>query len=305
MVSSDVVEMLAARIAFVVAEPGERPKRWRNIVAGRNRSEFVRTNAKGKETVKEGVSRGWELLCDPLGLTEAEAWAALPQVRRDIDSERVSRLLALLDDLYADRSLESRLSMSRNERRERRLYDETWSYSEIHPQCFLGLLLKLRVHGHLRKPGKGVFVDCGSGFGKNVYCASMVHTWERCIGIEGLTSLANAADGLKQRFKDVVVPKLDLREPDLSFITTDFLEERLLVSATLVYADLAWLSEPQFDALQSMFVDLTHGAVVITLARPLDSDAFFLLWRDDAAQTTWGTAPVFVYERKPPHDALQ
>lgn len=300
MVSSDVVEKLAARVASIVAEPGERPKRWTSIVAGKRRSEFVRTNAKGKETVKEGVSRGWELLCGPLGITEAEAWAALPQVRCDIDSERVNRLAALLGDLYAD---DNSLSLSRNERRDRYLYDETWSYSEVDASSFLRVLFKLRVHGHLKKPGKGVFVDCGSGVGKNVFLASMVHTWERCIGIEGLTSLANAADGLKQRFKDIVLPKLDsAQEPDLSFITTNFLEERLLVSATLVYADLTWLSPPQFDTLQSMFDDLTHGAVVITLGQPLDSDAFFLLWRDKTARTTWGTAPAFVYERKPPRD---
>lgn len=50
-----------------------------------------------------------------------------------------------------------------------------------------------RKYGGLGKPGTGIYYDIGSGTGKPVFAAVLMHAFERATGIEILSSLHNAA----------------------------------------------------------------------------------------------------------------
>ena len=50
-----------------------------------------------------------------------------------------------------------------------------------------------RKYGGLGKPGTGIYYDIGSGTGKPVFAAVLMHAFKRATGIEILSSLHNAA----------------------------------------------------------------------------------------------------------------
>lgn len=47
-----------------------------------------------------------------------------------------------------------------------------------------------------------VFVDCGSGIGRQVLNASVLHSFSKLIGIEGLACLDGQAQEIAAKFKE-------------------------------------------------------------------------------------------------------
>jgi hypothetical protein len=68
------------------------------------------------------------------------------------------------------------------ERERKGLFAGTLVYSEVSFQPFAKAFLKIRdLYGGFRAPG-GKFYDIGSGTGKPVFAASLLHPWEHCLG---------------------------------------------------------------------------------------------------------------------------
>ena len=69
----------------------------------------------------------------------------------------------------------------------------TLVYGEVRFDALALVLHTLRErYGALSKPG-GVFYDIGSGTGKPVFGAALLHCWDKVVGIEVVQDLHNAA----------------------------------------------------------------------------------------------------------------
>lgn len=70
----------------------------------------------------------------------------------------------------------------------------TLTYGEIRFEPFALAFQKIRdLYGGLQTPGTHKFVDLGSGTGKPVFAAALLHPWRQCVGIELLDSLYTAS----------------------------------------------------------------------------------------------------------------
>lgn len=88
------------------------------------------------------------------------------------------------------------------------------TYGEIEFAPFATSIARIRaVFGGLGSGDggarRGVFYDLGSGTGKAVFTAALVHRFERCVGIELLESLHVCAQRLKARWNAVIAPQLE------------------------------------------------------------------------------------------------
>ena len=103
------------------------------------------------------------------------------------------------------------LSRPRRERRTHSFRGSTFVYGEISFQSYAIAFHKVRhVYGGL-KPARGhgaVFYDLGSGSGKPVFAAALLHDFERVVGVELLTGLHGLALGLLEKWNTTLKPTL-------------------------------------------------------------------------------------------------
>lgn len=309
------LEVLWLRLINTPAEPGILSTRWSDILIGKKRSDY-RQQKKGKR----GLSKeDWDKLCSPFSFDIETVWKALPLMHAYrvgksavVDPEVAQKVRIFLQELRGKaHTFEDALAVSRKARLQKRLFDESWTYSECDSEWFLSVLLKLkRVHGHLQLPRTGTFIECGSGFGSNIFIAALAHSWQRCIGIEAIESLCKGAETLRQRYTVIVHEQLTIQERkersdmEILFINDDFLALDIVLSGSLIYADLTCFTPAQVEAFRKLADEVTHGTVIVTITQQLVSNHFILLWREEA-RISAGQAPAYVYERKPSLEIFQ
>jgi len=301
--------------------------RWSQIREGRERPspQLLKKDSKDEEEEESTVEEMNEALYGHISAKLSEIQESIPLLHRIVcaeseivTAEEEENILEHITELYETHPQEEVLALAKRERIERKLFSEVYGFSEVNPAFFMSVLAKLRrIHGHLRLPNKGVFVECGSGLGKNVYIAALMHSWQRCVGIEKIAALNRRAQSLRERFNSTTMTKLpqserDLRqEMGLAFINNDFFDgvQDLVLEATLLYADLTCFTPNQVNKFFFLTKDLVPGAVIVVLTRPLLSDYttasseneqhLFLLWsQDNDVLTSWGRTSAYIYERR-------
>lgn len=102
------------------------------------------------------------------------------------------------EELFEDCSLEQGRLVSQDERKKKGLYGrDSLTYGEIDFRSFARVLYRIA-------PKKGsIFYDLGSGTGKAVFLARILHDFSRCIGIELLEGLHDEAMNVKKKFEDL------------------------------------------------------------------------------------------------------
>lgn len=141
----------------------------------------------------------------------------------------------------------------------------------------------------------GVFYDLGSGTGKAVISAALLHDFEKSSGIEQLPSLHQCAlaclqrtqmcDDLPQHFASC---KVELMHSD--FLLTDFFD------ATVIFLNATGLFGDVWDRLVARLKQLKPGAIVIITTKQLDPTQFTPI---DARLRlmSWGMNRTFIYKR--------
>ncbi|CAE7221227.1 Stard7 [Symbiodinium natans] len=82
-------------------------------------------------------------------------------------------------------------------------------------------------------PNRGVFLDLGSGAGKNCLAAALLHPFQKIIGVETLQSLNDIEAAAQAKFAEVELPE-GMTKPELSFQKGS--NPRALVSMLLALA---------------------------------------------------------------------
>ena len=119
--------------------------------------------------------------------------AAFVDARRELYGDLLDR---------ADLSAARCQALSLSERTRRRVTEYTnFLYSECDFDIFVRVLLRLQ-HIHGAPTTGGVFVDLGSGCGKVVLAAALAQAFDRCVGVEVLPALHNAAQSLGGVWQD-------------------------------------------------------------------------------------------------------
>jgi SAM-dependent methyltransferase len=206
-----------------------------------------------------------------------------------VDSE------AQWDGLFEACSAKVGKDLSRAERAALHISRASMTYGEVTWVGMANLLWSSQPHMHL--PSGGVFYDLGSGTGRAVFAAALLHDWDKCVGVELLEGLHGASLEILNRFNSDCQPKLpeQLQNAEIRFERASFLD------FDWSDGDVVFANSTCFDA--QLMLDLANsaerlrpGAYIITLTKPLSAPYLKLI--DSTAQvTSWGNATVHVHQR--------
>lgn len=152
----------------------------------------------------------------------------------------------------------------------------TLTYGEINDMdCIRRIFLFLRSTGLL--PKRGIFYDLGSGIGRPVFGASLLHPFDKCIGIELLSSLHSISMEVLNKWTDCIGADDKLR----SFVRSNaqqvtFIQGSILDSSTIdwtdgdiVFANSTCFDNSMMQTLLEISTTMKIGSIFITLSQPL------------------------------------
>lgn len=202
-----------------------------------------------------------------------------------------SEAQALYDELFAETSLEVGKKLSKQEREDKELSAEkSLIYGEVEFASFYRILRKINPSAG------GVFYDLGSGTGKAVFAARLTRDFDRCVGVEILSSLHSAAEAVVRRFHDHFAKHLSLSEKQAVSVFEGSFCDFDWSDGDLVFANSTCFSDELMSEVSRLAERLKPGAVVVTFTRGLTSTRFELLERRRYGMS-WGPATVFIHRR--------
>ncbi|OWZ04448.1 hypothetical protein PHMEG_00023646 [Phytophthora megakarya] len=213
-------------------------------------------------------------------------------------------LTQIFETLYQEHPLQVAKKTSRDERREREFISMSLVYGEIAFVPFKVVLDVLkRWHHVLTKPG-GTFLDIGSGSGKAVFAAALLHDFDACYGIEVLEGLHAISQDVLQRWEKSIKPNFALsmqkKRTRISFTQGDALIVDWPANVDLVFLNSTCFGERLMYALtRKLALTCKSGAVVITATHKLpDTQNFVELRQLTVTQEAWGDATWYLHRKK-------
>jgi hypothetical protein len=171
-------------------------------------------------------------------------------------------------------------------------------YGEIQFDTFALVIEKIKLkYGGLQKPG-GVFVDIGSGTGKPVLAAILMHEFDKVIGIEILSGLHYLSLELFRKW-DKIKEMEDVSEmtkkTQVDLINGDILNVDWS-NADIVYAHSTCFHKNLMNLIGKRANLMKQGSFFITTSQKLPSDEWEILDKE-TYNMSWGTAEMFIYQR--------
>lgn len=159
-----------------------------------------------------------------------------------------------------------------------------------------------RWHHVLKKPG-GTFLDIGSGSGKAVFAAALLHDFDACYGIEVLEGLHGISQEVLQRWEKLIKPNFALsmqkKRTRITFTQGDALVVDWPANVDLVFLNSTCFGERLMHALaRKLALCCKSGAIVITATHKLpDAQNFVELRQLTVTQEAWGDATWYLHRR--------
>jgi hypothetical protein len=206
--------------------------------------------------------------------------------------------LVILNEVYEDCPLDVAIAISRNEQIEMDYNTSTLSYGEISFKTFDQVLRRLESLGYIFD-NNSRFIDIGSGVGKLVIYAAILHNFAACHGIEILSSLYQVSRIALSRWTDTCV-RLKLRRKrhiDVQFFCGDALKLNWDKSS-LIFLHATAFDDAMMTVLSDKIKRSPPNSYIVTISRPLQLDTdYFELLQVFELLTSWGIATAFIYKR--------
>eukprot|EP00752_Nemacystus_decipiens_P006915 g6209.t1 len=146
----------------------------------------------------------------------------------------------------------------------------------------------------------GTFYDIGSGTGKPVIAAAILHPFDRAVGIEILEGLySTSVELLKVWEEGELREKLEHEEPTkVEFFLGDAMDISVCdwSDATVVFANSTCFDDALMRRMASAATALRKGTIFITLTKRLPA-AYFKVLEHDMFPMSWGSATVYISQK--------
>jgi len=198
---------------------------------------------------------------------------------------------SLYNDIFSETSLELGKSLSKDERDKKNLNEEkSLIYGEVDYQSFYKVLRKIHF-----KPG-GTFYDLGSGTGKAVIAARLTRDFSKCIGIEILHGLHDAARFAVQNFHQNFRKFLNSGQTQHTSVYHGSFLEYDWSDGDVVFANSTCFDDNLMLQMAKQAESLKPGSIFVTFTKGLTSKKFEVLERK-RYKMSWGPATVFIHRR--------
>lgn len=191
-----------------------------------------------------------------------------------------------------------------------------FTYGEIDFACIARVLYDLKVHCAL--PGGGSFYDLGSGTGKVVLAAALLHNFSSCRGVELLRGLHEVALGYKQAWDRAAESAVLNPRPSVEYALGSILEPRQLKSdhssdtdcgcefnwpkdGDVVFANTHCFDPDMMMVLSTLAGGMKPGSYFICTTVKLDEETSggFRTVREFKAEMSWGVANGYIMQKPP------
>lgn len=222
----------------------------------------------------------------------------------DLDFSRIRSMIEPWNLLVENYPPEVGKAISRKERSLFDLKSSTLVYGEVLFSTFAAILekIKRRYNGLEEEEEDGaIFYDIGSGVGKTVFMAALLHKFKKVVGIEILSSLHLESLELQHRWETKVKKMDDMEEDpainvDIEFINGDG-SQLPWTDATIVFCNSTCFDEDLMKDLASKANHMTVGSFLVTVTKRIPSEMFKLL-EYEKMPMNWGTATVYIHQKK-------
>lgn len=214
---------------------------------------------------------------------------ARKQLKRWLDQPHIKYGYEIINKLYHGVNPRHVSNLGRKKLRQD---SNAFVYGEIDFVSFAEIL-------DIAKPANGgVFYDLGSGAGKAVFAAALLHNYEEVKGIELLPALYQLSCNQLNKFNQM--PEVGTYFPQkntrVTFVNGDILETDLsdantiFINATAFFGDL-------WNSIVAKIDSAPSGTKVILTSRELDPMKYQLI---DANMRlmSWGVNSVYIYEKR-------
>lgn len=140
----------------------------------------------------------------------------------------------------------------------------------------------------------GVFYDLGSGTGKAVVAAALIHNFSKCCGIELLPDLFSLSLKLKEKYEKILNTQRREQIVQVEFYNADILEYNW------TECDVFFINSTCFDEdfmTRISDLPLKPGTIGISTSKRLSKPKWALL-ETYKKQMSWGVATVYIHRRK-------
>ncbi len=229
-----------------------------------------------------------------------------------LDMDPVLELQVFYDELINEFPLALGKAVSKRNREDLKLQVSSLVYGETEFRSLGNVIEKIKqvyglpnvcysgTNGVLQGSG-GIFYDLGSGTGKPVLAAMILHEFSECIGIEFLEGLYSVSQELLGVYTDRILPKMESRDrvTQCQMINGDFLDMSVKDwrNADIVFANSTCYEDDLMKRIAKVAVGMKKGSFFVSLTRKLPVDDFVVL-EYDMHRMSWGEATIFIMQKR-------
>ena len=204
---------------------------------------------------------------------------------------------SLFDEIFIDCTLSQGKILSREERSSKNLSYGSLTYGEIDYQNFYTILRRINPIS-----SNAIFYDLGSGTGRAIIAARLTQDFSKCIGIEILENLHNAAVKVVDKFNSSFRYMLHQGRNDVDIHHASILDYNWS-NGDVVFANSTCFDSNLMDDISKQALKLKIGAIIITFTKELTIDPLnqgypaFEILDKTRYNMSWGPATVFIHRR--------
>ncbi|KAL3671144.1 hypothetical protein V7S43_004325 [Phytophthora oleae] len=189
--------------------------------------------------------------------------------------------------------------VSRLEREKKELANRSLVYGEIPFETVDAIFQLMRTQFGVLLDKGGNFYDIGSGCGKVVMAAALLHDFSKCCGIEVLDGLHAVALKVLDRWRYQMLDSLPATKADVDvgFAKGDAVKRPdIWRDATLVFCNSTCFSDSLIQAISTEADHLPVGSYFVTVTKPLQSSRWQAV-HEAKFHMSWGRATVIVQKK--------
>ena len=181
----------------------------------------------------------------------------------------------ICDDLFKNTSFQVGKELSNIERKKKELTtDKSLNYGEIDYYAFYDSIAILKQFG-IKKTNDMIFYDLGSGTGKALVAARLIHDFSKIHGIEIMESLYNEGNKCIEEFNNKILTALNLNTSS-NLITSEL---GSLLDIDWSDGDIVYCNSTAFDQnLMELFSQkascMKSNSILITYTKPINNNEF-------------------------------
>eukprot|EP01038_Epipyxis_sp_PR26KG_P005211 gene5211-7249_t len=232
-------------------------------------------------------------------------------VNQSIDMDYILDRKPIFDEIMQSFPTTLGKAVSKREREEMKLKDSTLVYGEVTFETLGVIIEKIKKvygrpnvgssgpNGVLQDRG-GLFYDLGSGTGKGVIGAAVLHNFDVCYGIELLEGLFSVSLDAINSYNTRGKAKLTGRsaETHCQMIHGDFLKVKFKDwrDADVVFVNSTCYDDNVMTELAQLAVGMKKGSFFVSLTKRLPTTDFEVL-ECEMAKMSWGDATLFIVQK--------